>query len=135
MKYKIDKKKKPIVFHNLRGYDAHLIFQKVKREHDKINGIPNNSERCISFHVGRLKFLDSMQFLSCGLNKLAEQMSDDQFKHLKTVYPVHWKMLSKKGISCYDYMNSMERFDETSLPSKEHFFNRLYDRHVSEEQF
>ena len=32
-------------------------------------------------------------------------------------------------------MDSMERFDETSLPSKEHFFNRLYDKHVSEEQY
>ena len=30
-KYKIDKQryKLPIVFHNLRGYDAHLIFQKI----------------------------------------------------------------------------------------------------------
>ena len=60
MKYKIDKYKLPIVFHNLRGYDAHLIFQKVKREHGKINVIPNNSEWYISFDVGHLKFLDSM---------------------------------------------------------------------------
>ena len=66
-------------------------------------------------------FLDSLQFLLCGLNKLAEQLSDDQFKHLKTAHPVHWKLLCKKGIYCYDYMNSMERFNETSLPSKEHF--------------
>ena len=77
-------------------------------------------------HVGRLKFLDSMQFLqssmqflSHGLNKLAEQLSNDQFKHLKADYPEYWKLLSKKGIYCYDYMNSKEWFDETSLPSKE----------------
>ena len=43
-----------------------------------------------------------MQFLSCGLNKLAEQLSDDKFKHLKTAYPGHWKLLSKKGIYCYE---------------------------------
>ena len=67
-----------------------MIFQKVKQEHGKINVIPNNYERNLSFDVGRLKFLDSMQFLS---------------------------LLSKKGIYCYDYMDSMERFDETSLPS------------------
>ena len=41
--------------------------------------------------------------------------------NLKAAYPEHWELLSKKGIYCYDYMNSMERFDETSLPSKEHF--------------
>ena len=56
-----------------------------------------------------------MQFLSCGLNKLAEQLSVDQFKHLKAVYPLHWKFLSKKGIYCYDCIDSMDRFDETSL--------------------
>ena len=44
LKYKIDKQryKLPIVFHNLRGYDAHLIFQKVKLEYGKINVIPNS---------------------------------------------------------------------------------------------
>ena len=96
LKYKIDKQmyKLSIVFHNLRGYDAHLIFQMVKREHGKINVITNNSEWYISFDVGRLKFLDSMQFLSCDLNKLGERLSDDQFKHLKTAYPVHWKSYS-----------------------------------------
>ena len=32
-------------------------------------------------------------------------------------------------------MNSMERFDETSLPPKEHYFNKLYDKHVSKEHY
>ena len=109
-----------------------MTFQIVKQEHGKINVIPNNFERYISFVVGRLKFLASMQFLSCGLNKPAQQLSVDQSNHLKAVYPLHWKLLSKKVIYYYDYMDSMERFDETSLPSKEHFFNMLYDKHVSD---
>ena len=76
-----------------------------------------------------------MQFLSHGLDKPAEKLSNDQFKHLKAAYPEHWKLLSNKGIYCYDYVNSMERFDETSLLLKEHFFNKLYDKHVSKEQY
>ena len=57
LNYQIGKSKYklPVLFHNLRGYDAHLI--------GKINVIPNNSERYIPFNVGRLKFLDSTQFL------------------------------------------------------------------------
>ena len=35
----------------------------------------------------------------------------------------------------YDYMNSMDRFDETSLPSKKHFFNKLPDKHISGKQY
>ena len=57
-----------------------------------------------------------------GINLLKIYLSNDQFKHLKAAYPEHWNLLFKKGIYCYDYMNSMGRFDETSLPSKGHFF-------------
>ena len=45
------------------------------------------------------------------------------------------EVVKEKGIYCYDYMDSMERFDETSLPSKDHLFNRLYDKHLSEEEY
>ena len=85
LNYTIDKSryKLLIVFHYLRGYDAHL---KIKRKHGNINVIPNNSERYISFDVGRLKFLDSRQFLSHGLNELANQLNNDQFKHLMAAY-------------------------------------------------
>ena len=87
--YQIEKStyKLPIVFHNFRGYDTHLLFQKIKRKHGKIDGIPNNFERYISFIVGLLKFLDSMQFLSCSLEKLSAQLTDEQFIHLKSSFP------------------------------------------------
>ena len=85
--------------------------------------------------MGRLKFLDSMQFISHDSNKVAEQLSSDELTHLKAAYPEHWKLLSRKGIHCYDYINSMERFDETSLPFKEHLCSKFYDKHVSEEQY
>ena len=64
--YKIDKSKYklPVVFHNLRGYDAHLFFQKDQTK------ARYNSERYIAFSVGRLKFLNSMQFLSCSLENI-----------------------------------------------------------------
>ena len=111
-----------------------MICQKIKRKHGRINVIPNNSERYISFDVGRLKFPDYMQFLWCGLNKLAEQLSNNQFKHLKAAYLEPWELLSKKGIYCYDYMNSMERCDETSCRQRNTFFNKLHDKHVSKEK-
>ncbi len=137
--YKIDKSKYklPVVFHNLRGYDAHLIFQKIKRKHGKIDVIPNNSERYISFSVGRLKFLDSMQFLSCSLEKLAAQLNDDQFVNLKKSYPnsTQRSLLTKKGVYCYDYMDSVDKFDETCLPQQRHFFNSLNNKHISDKQY
>ena len=31
----------------------------------------------------------------------------------------------RKGISPYEYIDTWERFDETSLPDKEHFYSSL----------
>ena len=54
---------------------------------------------------------------------------------MKAADPAQWDLLTEKGIYCYDCMNSMESFDETSLPPKEHFFNKLAGEHISEEQY
>ena len=34
-------------------------------------------------------------------------------------------MLARKGVYPYEYMDSWERFDETSLPDKEAFYSSL----------
>ena len=43
----------PFVFHNLKRYDAHLLFQeKAKIKGKKLMCIPNNMEKYISFSLG-----------------------------------------------------------------------------------
>ena len=57
----------PVIFHNLRGYDSHLKLSKVDQLHPrKISCIPNNKEKYITFSIGFLRFIDSLQFLSCN---------------------------------------------------------------------
>ena len=41
-------KKVPVIFHNLRGYDSHLIFDELKNFDVKINVIPNGLEKYIA---------------------------------------------------------------------------------------
>ncbi len=120
-----DRYKLPIFFHNLRGYDAHLIMQAVKTEYvPSIDVIANNFERYITFSTGRLKFIDSMQFLAASLATLAGNLKKDDFTHLRRIFPLAQQadLLTRKGIYPYDHMDSMARFEETRLPSKEQFY-------------
>ena len=68
----------PVIIHNTRGYDTHLIMQAI----DKIQGkqlkcIPNNMEKYISFSLGCMDFIDSFQFMSSLLEKLVENLAKE----------------------------------------------------------
>ena len=64
----------PVIFHNLRGYDSHFIMQQIgeiaknhtyknkkgEEQHLKINAIPSNMEKYMTFMLGNhLNFIDS----------------------------------------------------------------------------
>ena len=135
----------PVFFHNLRGYDGHLIMQGIHRYADekRIKVIPNNMEKYVSFQLGNLRFLDSLQFLGPGasLEKLAENLQE--FPHLKQQFPQVWTfnqpeyldMLCQKGIYPYSYMTSFSRFEETSLPPKDAFKNDLTGDDISDKNY
>ena len=42
-------KKFPVIFHNLRGYDSHLIFNELDKFNVKIKVIPNGLEKYMAF--------------------------------------------------------------------------------------
>ena len=76
-------KKIPVIFHNLKGYDSHLIFSKLHKFNLKINVIPNGLEKYMAFFLGKnLVFFDSMQFMNSSLDKLVKNFSDEDFKYL-----------------------------------------------------
>ena len=54
----------PVVFHNLRGYDSHLIMQEIGKYAKDITVIPNTTEKYVSFTMNQFVFIDSLQFLS-----------------------------------------------------------------------
>ena len=76
-------KKVPVIFHNLRGYDSHLIFYELKKIDVKLDAIFNRLEKYMAFILSQnLVSIDSMQFMNSSLEKLVENLSDDDFKHL-----------------------------------------------------
>ena len=54
-------KKVPVIFHNLRGYDSHLVFCELSKSDVKIDVIPNRLEKYMTFFLNKnLVFIDSM---------------------------------------------------------------------------
>ena len=71
------------MFHNLRSYDSHLIFDELNKFDVKIDVIPNRLEKYMTiFKSKHLVVIDSMQFMSSSLEKLVKNLLDNDFKYL-----------------------------------------------------
>ena len=76
-------KKLSIIFHNLKGYDSHLIFKGLSKFNCKISVIPSGLENYTSITLNNnIVFIDSMLFMKSILGKLVKKLSDKNFKYL-----------------------------------------------------
>ncbi|KAK3932684.1 Zinc finger protein 397 [Frankliniella fusca] len=102
-----------------------------------VNVVPKTKERYISFSWGNLRFLDSFNFLSTSLEKLVNDLHDDDFYLLKELFPDAEKqsLLRRKGVYPYSYFQSEEQFLETCIPPKECFTSDLTTEEISEEDY
>ena len=68
-------KKVPLTFHNLKGYDSHLIMQEIDKFHIKVSVIPNGLEKYMAFIINKsLAFIDSMQCVTFRLDALSKNL-------------------------------------------------------------
>ena len=147
----------PVFFHNLSGYDSHLFIKKLGSPDKKENMdcIPNNEEKYISFskniRVGqykdkktgelkdktfKIRFLDSFKFLPASLGTLVNNLPKDAFNNLERYYtPEEARLIKRKGVYPYEYMNTEEKFKETKLPPKKAFYSKLSGEGITEEDY
>ena len=144
----------PGVFHNLSGYDTHLFIKNRGFTAGNIDCIPNNEEKYISFtkniDVGtymnkkgetkpinhKIRFIDSFKFMGTSLDSLVNNLPETAFNNLKRYYTRDkFNLVKRKGVYPYEYMDSLERFNETKLPPKEAFYSRLTGEDISDEDY
>ncbi len=130
-----------VIFHNLKNFDAHIICESVgKFKFQRLQCIAQNTERYVSFSLGNLRFLDSLQFLPSSLDALVNNLAQDgldAFAYLLGEFTSRQdaQLLLRKGIYPYEYMDSFDRFKETQLPSIEAFYSHLTRDIVSDEDY
>ena len=139
----------PVFFHNLKNYDAHLIIsnlEKLNTKKEQISVIAHNSEKFITFSLNRLEFKDSFSFLSSSLDKLVKltkyednKLRDNWQEHFKYSFKGKYIknekdlfLLTEKGVYPYDYCNDFNKFNDTELPEKKHFYSRLSEEDISD---
>jgi len=131
------------VFHGLSNNDCHLFIKNLGGE---IKCIPNNEEKYISFSKilkfddGKsfeMRFIDSFRFMSSSLDDLLKNLNKDQLQILKEFFPVEseFNLVMRKGIFPYDYVDSITKLAETSLPPKDVFYSRLKGEGITDEDY
>ena len=137
-------KKIPIIFHNLEGYDGHIIFKELNIFNNiDIQVIPKTSERYMSIIINRnIIFLDSLQFCK-ETDKFASNLNNADFKHLMSEFPPNkLEMLKRKDSYPYEWVDSYKKFNYQELPPRECFYSSINDGkrgkgdgHISNEQY
>ena len=80
----------PVVSHNLKGYDSHIILENIKKHYGNVEVIPNNTEKYTSFSFGGATFIDSFQFMPASLDNLAKNLNDkSNFKNVRRFLESH----------------------------------------------
>ena len=116
----------PVVFHGASNYDWHLILQAVKRRHGVLTCIAKTMERYITLGIGDLIFRDSAMHLAHqSLDSMAKDLQPKDFIITKRLFPKHWELLTRKLPYPYDYFSKWSRLEETKLPARQYFFNKL----------
>ena len=75
--------KVPVYFHNMKGFDGHLITQGLKdKNFSNIDDIAQNFEKYMCLKFSNLMILDSFSFLASSLDTLSANLLKDGKKKL-----------------------------------------------------
>ena len=79
-------------------------------------------------------FIGGMQCMNSSLDKLAKNLSDEDFKYLIEEFSSeNLELLKQKGDYPYKYINSFERFNEEKLPARKHFHSSTKDGKIGDD--
>ena len=125
-------------------------FKKVINEDNKDNDEDNDEDKKPKEIKYRIKFIDSCRFMQDSLSNLVDNLSEVKIceipdniliKRFHNTYQLSdndfnkFKLLLRKGVYPYEYMDGRKKFEKESLPDKEYFYSQLNKEHISDEDY
>ena len=123
----------PVLFHNLRKYDLHHIMKHAvhKLSHWRCEPVAQTGETYLTMmcripKAVNIRFIDSLQFLNCSLDKAVKQLEPACFIQTNTLGPNY----TSKPIFPYSFVTGFEVLEvkNTSLPLYEAFQDILRNK-------
>ena len=114
----------PVIFHNSKGYDSHLIMQCFTRY---------ATEKFHSFPIGILRLVYRLPLLTASLDTLVQSLAADRKdKFILTArhYPDS-DLGSTKGNYLYEYVDGRDKLKLTTLPSIDAFYSSLTEETIT----
>ncbi|XP_024885115.1 uncharacterized protein LOC112463153 [Temnothorax curvispinosus] len=144
----------PVFFHNLSGYDAHFVVEKIANDFEGgVDLLPLTKESYISFSKTvketqtdgkrdlyvKLRFVDSYKFLAASIETLASYLNRDKLRITRSEYAdlsaEDLDLLTRKGVFPYEYVDGADKLRDTELPPREAFYSSLTDETASESDY
>ena len=128
----------------MTGYDSKYIIRAAAHKSivEDIEVIGPSSEKFNAIRVNKkLLFLDSYSFFHNSLDAMAKNMDKQSDYKLTRAFlnqyfdDKHIDMLLQKGIYPYEYFTSVSKYNETTLPPRECFFNQLTQSPISDKDY
>ena len=75
--------------------------------------------------------------MNASLERLVDSLTKDELKFLhKSINgPQQQKLLLRKGVYHYDYVDGPAKLEETQLSPKQKFYSKLYEEGISDEDY
>ena len=109
---------------------------------EKIDAIPNSGEKFMTFSIGNLKVIDSLQLLAGSFENSTESLKSktgdpyDKFEAMKAKFTKEeLALIGRKGFYPYEFVDSPEKLTYQGLPSKEACYSQVKLEGISEEDY
>jgi len=136
----------PVIFHNFRGSDAHLIMQGIGQqavvdeqyEFGNVSVIAESAESYKQLAFKGFVFVDSNQLMPGALASHVKELPDDCKVMLRAAVEgdaEKFALINQKGEFPYDWFDGFDKLHDTALPPREAWYNKLTQEHLTDAEW